>query len=397
METIGTRKNWASADARFGAMRLACVAAELTAMLEVEIPRWTRVAKEAGIKGRLRQAGRRERRDRCVNCTIGAMRTKRIMRGAMWAGLAAVAGLTSPDAAAQSQRPVRVLVASAPAGPSDVQARLLVPKMSEALGQTLIVDNRASNNGVVASELCARANPDGATICVGNSGTHAVNATLYKKLPYDIIRDFAPISEFATTGMVVAANAKLLPGTGLQDLVSYARKNPGKTNIAIAGATGQLAGDALWSRLQIEMNNVHYKGSGPSEMAVVAGESQISLLTPLASMNHISSGRMKAYGITSSHRHPLLPNVPTVAEQGVAGYDFQYWNGLFAPKKIPERKLRELHKAVVHALQAPEVKERYAQLGLVIVGNTPEEFAQVVKTDVEKFRKVIVEAGIPRL
>jgi tripartite-type tricarboxylate transporter receptor subunit TctC len=319
------------------------------------------------------------------------------MRGTVYAGLACVLGVYAVEAGAQSQRPVRVLVASAPAGPSDVQARLLVPKMSEALGQTLIVDNRASSNGVVATELCAKANPDGATICVGNSGTHAVNATLYKKLPYDVIRDFTPVSEFATTGMVVAANAKLLPGTTIQDLVAYAKKNPTKTNIAIAGATGQLAGDALWSRLQIEMNDVQYKGSAPSEMAVLAGESHISLLTPLASMNHIASGRMKAYGITSATRHPLLPNVPTVAEQGVQGYDFQYWNGLFAPKKIPDRILRQLHNAVITALQTPEVHERFTQLGLVVVGNTPEEFAQVVKADVEKFRKVILESGIPRL
>ena len=298
--------------------------------------------------------------------------------------------------AAQSQRPVRVLVASAPAGPSDVQARLLVPKMSEALGQTLIVDNRASNNGIFATELCAKATADGYTVCVGNSGTHAVNATLYQKLPYDVLRDFAPVSQFSTTGMVVAANAKL-PGATLQDLAAYAKKNPGKTNIAIPGATGQLAGDALWSRLQVEMNNVHYKGSAPSELAVLGGESHISLLTPLATMSHIGSGRIKAYGITSAQRHPLLPNVPTVAEQGVPGYDFQYWNGLFAPRKIPDRALRQFHKAVVTALQSPEVKERYSQLGLVVVANTPEEFSQVVKADIERFRKVIVESNIPRL
>jgi tripartite-type tricarboxylate transporter receptor subunit TctC len=310
--------------------------------------------------------------------------------------LAALVALACSSAIAQSQRPVRVLVASAPAGPSDVQARLLVPKMSEALGQSLIVDNRASNNGIFATELCAKAAGDGNTVCVGNSGTHAVNATLYQKLPYDVLRDFAAISQFSTTGMVVAANAKL-PGTKLQDLVAYAKNNPGKTNIAIPGATGQLAGDALWSMLQIEMNNVHYKGSAPSEMAVVAGESQISLLTPLATMNHIASGRIKAYGITSAQRHPLLPNVPTIAEQGVQGYDFQFWNGLFAPKKTPDRVVRELYKAVFHALETPEVRDRFAQLGLVVVGNTPEEFAQVVKTDVAKFRQVILESGIPRL
>ena len=318
------------------------------------------------------------------------------MRTTVCALLGALVAASPAVASAQSQRPIRVLVASAPAGPSDVQARLLVPKMSEALAQTLIVDNRASNNGIYATELCARATPDGYTICVGNSGTHAVNATLYQKLPYDVLRDFAPVSEFSTTGMVVAANPKL-PGTSVHDLAAFAKKNPGKTNIAIPGATGQLAGDALWSRLQVEMNNVNYKGSAPSEMAVVAGESHIALLTPLASMNHIAGGRMKAYGITSAQRHPLLPNVPTIAEQGLRGYDFQYWNGLFAPRKIPDRVLRQLHKAVMHALQTPDVRERYGQLGLVVVGHTPEEFAQVVKADVEKFRKVILESGIPRL
>jgi len=298
--------------------------------------------------------------------------------------------------AAQPQRPVRVLVASAPGGPSDVQARLITPKMSEVLARTLVVDNRASANGVLATELCAKAEPDGATICVGNSGTHAVNATLYRKLAYDPIRDFVPISQFSTTGMVLAANPKL-PGRSVQELVAHAKENPGRTNIAIAGATGQLAGDALWARLGIQMNNVPYKGSAPSEMAVVAGESHLSLLTPLASAAHIKSGRMKAYGITSSKRHYLLPDVPTVAEQGVAGYDFQFWNGMFAPAKTNKEQVRRYYKAIRAALDTPEVKERFMQLGLVIVGNTPEEFAEVVKTDVEKFRKIILDSGIPRL
>jgi tripartite-type tricarboxylate transporter receptor subunit TctC len=304
--------------------------------------------------------------------------------------------MTSASAGAQGPRPIRVLVASAPGGPSDVQARLLTPGMSESLAKMLIVDNRASANGLVATEICSKAEPDGATVCVGNSGTHAVNATLYMKLAYDPIKDFVPISEFSTTGMVLAANPRL-PGKTVQDLAAHAKSNPGKTNIAIAGATGQLAGDALWARLGIRMNNVPYKGSAPSEMAVVAGESQMSLLTPLASAAHIKAGRMKAYGITSSRRHPLLPNVPTVAEQGVSGYDFQFWNGLFAPAKTGKAQVRALHKAVVHALNLPEVKERFTQLGLVIVGNTPEEFAQFVKTDLEKFRKIILESGIPRL
>ena len=297
---------------------------------------------------------------------------------------------------AQTQRPIRVIVASAPGGPSDVQMRLLSPKISELLGQLIVVDNRASNNGVQGTDIAAKATPDGYTFSVGNSGTHGVNATLYRKLPYDPVRDFAPVTQFSTTGLIVAANPKL-PGTRLDDLVAYAKQNPGKVNVAIPGATGQLAGDALWARLKIQMTDVNYKGSSPSELALLGGECQISMLTPLAAMNHISSGRLKAYGITSSRRHPLLPNVPTVAEQGVQGYDFQFWNGLFAPAGTRANVVRSMNKAVVTALHSPEVKERFEQLGLVIVGNTPDEFGQVVRRDVDQYRKVILEAGIPRL
>lgn len=294
------------------------------------------------------------------------------------------------------KRPVRVLVASPPGGPSDVQIRLLVPAMSEYLGQTLIVDNRPSNNGVVATEIASKAAPDGLTLAVGNSGTHAVNATLYSQLPYDPVRDFAPISQFSTTGLVVAANPRL-PGRTVQDLVAFAKNQPGKLNVAVAGATGELAGDALWVRLNLKMTNVRYKGSAPSELSVVSGETDLSLLTPLATLNHLQSGRIKAYGITSLKRSPVLPDVPTFDEQGVQGFEIQFWNGLFAPARTPDRIVRAVHKSIVHALQTPDVKERFKQLGLVIVGSSPEEFSAVVKRDVEKFRKVIVDSGIPRL
>lgn len=297
---------------------------------------------------------------------------------------------------AQSSRSVRVLIPSPPGGPSDTQMRLIAPKMSEAIGQTLVLDNRASNNGVLSSEIAAKATPDGSTLTVGNSGTHAVNATLYKKLPYDPVRDFVPITLFSKTGMVVAANPRL-PGARLQDLIDHAKKEPGKVNVAIAGATGQLAGDALWSRLQLNMNNVNYKGSAPAEVAVISGETQISLLTPLATVRNIEAGRMKAYAITSTERHPMLPNVPTAAEQGVTGYSVEYWNGLFAPAKTPRQTVVALHKAAVQALRSPEVRERYEALGFVVVANSPEEFGQVVKTDVEKYRKTILDTGIPRL
>lgn len=295
-----------------------------------------------------------------------------------------------------AKRPIRLLVGAAPGGPSDAQARLVAPRMSELLGQTIIVDNRASNNGVVASEIAARAAPDGVTLIVGNSGTHGVNQTLYRKLPYDCVRDFAPITQFSTTGLVVAANPRL-PAAGIQELAAHGRREPGRTNIGIPGATGQLAGDALWAALGIRMNNVNYKGSSPSEIALLSGEVDIVYLTPLAVMHHLASGRLKALGITSGERHPLLPQVPTVAEQGVPGYDFQYWNGVFAPAGVSAALLRTLHQAAVGALTSPEVRDRLTQLGMIVSGNTPEAFAQIVRNDVERYRRVILEQKIERL
>ena len=309
-----------------------------------------------------------------------------------------VLALASAAAFAQisSTRPIRVLVASAPGGPSDVQIRLLVPKLSEVLGQTLIVDNRPSANGVVATDIASKAVPDGHTLAVGNSGTHAVNATLYQKLSYDPVRDFAPVSQFSTTGMVVAANPRL-PGQSVKDLAAFAKDQPGKLNVAVAGATGELAGDALWFLLKLKMTNVRYKGSAPSTLALLSGEVDLSLLTPLAALIHVQSGKLKVYGVTSLRRSPVLPDLPTFAEQGVQGYDFQFWNGLFAPAGTPARMVRAANKGIVQALQVPEVKERFKQLGLVIVGNSPEEFSAVVKRDVAKFRKIIIDSGIPRL
>jgi tripartite-type tricarboxylate transporter receptor subunit TctC len=295
-----------------------------------------------------------------------------------------------------SQRPLRVLTPATPGGPGDVQIRILLPKLSESLGQTLIVENRASNNGIVAMEIVAKASPDGHTLAVGNSGTHSINPSLYKKLPYDPLRDFIAVSQFSTTGMMVAANPRL-PGASIRELAAYAKANPGKLNVAIAGATGELAGNALWAQLGVKLTNVNYKGSAPSTLAILSGEADVALLTPLAIQNHVRSGKLKAYGITSKERSPVMNDVPTLAEQGVTGYDFPYWNGLFVTAGTPAPAVKALHRAVVTALEDGEVKDRFRQLGLVPVGNTPQEFRAVVAHDLEKHRKIVVDSGIPRL
>ena len=290
-------------------------------------------------------------------------------------------------------RPIRIIVPVAPGGPSDTAVRLLVPKLSEALRQTLVVDNRPSNNGVAGTEIAARANPDGHTLNIGNSGTHAINPSLYRNLPYDPVRDFQPIVQIVTSGMVLVATPKL-PVNSFKDFIALAKKDPGKLNMAVAGATGELAGEAMMSMSGIRLNNVRYKGSSPAEIATLSGESDACMLTPLASMQHIASGRLKALGITSAKRSPLLPNIATLAELGVSGYDFQIWHGLFAPRKTPEAVIRNVHRAAIQALNVPEVKDRFTALGFTTIGNTPQEFAAVVQSELAKFRKVVADAGI---
>jgi tripartite-type tricarboxylate transporter receptor subunit TctC len=314
--------------------------------------------------------------------------------------LAVLAGIVLCSSLAGAQgvgsRPVRIIVPVPPGGPSDTAVRLILPRLTEGLKQTLVVDNRPGANGIAGTDIASKASPDGYTLVVGNSGTQAINASLYRKLPYDPLRDFTPIVQIVTSGMVLVAHPKV-PGNSLADFLNAAKKQPGKFNVGVAGATGELSGDALWIQTQIRMNNVHYKGSAPAELALVAGEVDVSLLTPLASAQHINSGKLKAYGITSSQRNPVLPNVPTLAEQGVQGYDFQIWHGLFAPKGTPERVIRSVNQATVRALAVPETRERFAQLGFVIIANTPEQFLAVVKSEVAKYRRIIKESGIELL
>jgi tripartite-type tricarboxylate transporter receptor subunit TctC len=306
--------------------------------------------------------------------------------------------VTAPSVQAQSsgKRPIRSIVASSPGGPSDVQMRLLAPKMGEMLGQTIVVDNRPSANGVLGAQLCANAVPDGLTICVGNSGTHAINGTLYRKLPYNITRDFQPISMMGTTGLVVAVNPKI-PAGSLQAFAELAKKQPGRITVGVAGATGQFAGDALWKRLGMSMINVNYKGSAPTELSLLSGEINCALLTPLASTQHLKSGRMKALGVTGFKRAALLPDLPTVAELGVKGYAFEFWNGIFAPAGTSPAIVKAIHQSMVHALNTPQVRDRLAQLGFTPGGQPPAEYTQFVKEEVEKFRKQIIASGVPLL
>ena len=290
-------------------------------------------------------------------------------------------------------KPVRLLVPSVPGGPSDLVARVIAPGLSEALGRNVVVDSRGSVSGIVATELNARAAPDGSTLAIGNNGTHAINPSLYRKLPYDPVRDFAPISELVSSSMVLVANPRLAANT-IRDFVAAAKKDPRKFNIAVAGAAGEIAGEAFKARTGIALTNVPYKGSLPSEVAVISGEADVTLLTVAASHTNINAGRLKALGLTGARRSSLLPNVPTIAESGVEGYEYEIWHGLFAPAGTPPAIVRTLHREVTRIVRSPQISERFTSQGFEIVASTPDEFAAFIKREIERYRKVVAEAGL---
>ena len=293
-------------------------------------------------------------------------------------------------------KPVRFVVPFSAAGPNDLVGRIIAPKLSETLGQNVIVDNRPSANGVIGSELVARAVADGTVLAVGNSGTHAINATLYKNPTYDPVRDFAPISEIVSSSLVLVANPKVQANT-IKELIAEAKRAPGKLNIAIGGPAGEIAGNMIKLQANIELNNVPYKGGAPAAMAVASNESQLmpTLYSSVAAL--LDSGKVKPIGVTGLRRDPQLPNVPTLAESGLDGYQLEFWIGIFAPAKMPTATVQALSREIARIANLPEVRERFVTAGYTVVGSTPEQFAERVRRDTEKYRKIILETGMQQL
>jgi tripartite-type tricarboxylate transporter receptor subunit TctC len=292
-----------------------------------------------------------------------------------------------------SRRPIRLLVPSAAGGPSDFAARLITVKLSEALRRNVIVDNRQSVNGILASELAAKAPPDGSTLLIGNNGTLVMNPGLYRKLPYDPLKDFAPITQLVSAGTALVATSRFAPQT-FTEFVTAARKDPGRINIGVAGANGAVGTEVLKQAAGIKLNNIPYKGSAPTEQAIIAGEIDVALLSVPVVAPQVKAGRMKVFGVTNAKRSNLMPDVPTIREQGVEGYEFGNWHGLLAPAGTPDRFVRDVHREVVRILNTKEVQDLVLSRGNEIIANTPEEFAAKLKREVPRYRKIIAESGI---
>ena len=294
---------------------------------------------------------------------------------------------------AYPQKPIRLIAPFAPGGGTDILARLFGQRMSETLGQPVIVDNRGGAGGTIGTEIAAKAPPDGYTLILV-SGSHAINPGLYRKLPYDAVDDFAPITQIATSPGILVVNPSL-PVKSVQDLIALARAKPGQINYASAGSgtPPHLAGELFKVMAKIDMVHVPYKGNAPAFTDVIGG--QVSLIFPTmpSAMAFIKSGRLRPVAVTSARRSPAAPEIPTIAESGLPGYEAISWYGVLAPARTPPQIVARLHQVLVSAIHAPDMQEKLAAQGLEPVGNTPQQFSAVIRSEISKWAKVVKASG----
>lgn len=315
--------------------------------------------------------------------------------------LTLLAGPAAAQATTWPTKPVRIVVPFAPGGTTDILARAIAPELSKAFGQQFIVDNRAGAGGNVGAEIVARAPNDGYTLLMGTVGTHGINRALYPKLPYDPIKDFAPITLVAAVPNVMEMNvdkARALGINSVADFVKYAKANPGKLNMASSGSgtSIHLAGELFKSMTGSYMTHIPYRGSGPALMDMVGGNADVMFDNLPSSMQQIKGGKLKALAVTSSQRSPALPDVPTVEEAGgpaLKGYEASSWFGLLAPAGTSPEIVNRIQQEVAKALATPAVKEKLVAQGAIPSGNSPADFAKLIDSEHAKWAKVVKASG----
>lgn len=297
------------------------------------------------------------------------------------------------SAQAYPSHPVRMVVPFPPGGPSDTLARILAQKITERWGQTVVVDNRPGGNTLIGAEMVARSAPDGYTLLMPIDSTLTMNPALYAKLPYDPEKSFAPVSMLTRQSLLISVHPKLAIRS-LKELVAYAKANPGKINYATGAITSHVAGELFKSIAGIDIVTVRYKGGAPAFQAVLAGDVEMAITDMLSAIPHLKEGRVYGLATTGPQRAQVLPDLPTVAEQGYPGFEVRYWFALLAPARTPKPIVDKLNGEVRAVLNLAEVKARLATAGLEVNPSTPEELAEIVKTEREKWGKVIRAAGI---
>ncbi len=319
------------------------------------------------------------------------------MRAPISAAVIALLAFTcAPIAHAQTypSKPIRFIVPFPPGGGNDLLARELAQYLTEPLGQTVIVDNRPGASTIIGTELAAKAPPDGHTIFMGNNSTFCINPNLYKKLPYDAVKDFAPVSLLASAPFVLLVHPSL-PAKSVKELIALARAKPGQLNFGSAGTgiTTHLAGEMFNLMARVNMVHIPYKGAGPAMTDLVAGHIQLAFNNVLSALPHVRSGRLRALAVTSADRSPVLPNLPTVAESGLPGYEAGAWYAVLVPARTSPQIVSRLHSEFIKVLQQPKVQERMSSDGARIIGSTPEVLAKTIEDDIARWGRVIKQTG----
>jgi tripartite-type tricarboxylate transporter receptor subunit TctC len=294
-----------------------------------------------------------------------------------------------------SDKPVRIVVPFAAGGPTDVIARVLAPKLAASLKRTVIVENRVGATGAIGASYVAKSAPDGDTLLLGTSSIMAANPNLSVNLPFDPVGDFAPVSLVATIENILVVHPSV-PAKTVQELIAYAKANPGKLTYASSGigSTYHLGAELFRSQTGIVLTHVPYKGAAPAIQDVLAGHVDLMFDNMSSAIQNMKAGRVRALGVASLKRYPSLPELPTIAEEGVPGYETTIWLGLFVPAKTPAAIVQQLSYAVHAAVDALEYKERMTALDMQPRVSSPQELANYLKSDLAKWAKVVKEAGI---
>jgi len=292
-------------------------------------------------------------------------------------------------------KPIRLVVPYPPGGSTDLLGRAVAARLGESLGQQVLVDNRGGANGTLGSDMVARAAPDGYTFLLGTGATHGITSFMSKSVPYDPVKDFTPLTAAAEVPIVLVVHPGV-PAASVKELVEYGRKNPGKLSFGSSG-TGSphhLAGELLKQVTGVDMVHVPYKGAGPAVQDLLGGQIPAVFTTLSTALPHIRSGKLRAIGLVEAKRQPSAPEIPAIGES-LPGYAMpRSWLGFFGPAGMPEAITRRLSAEIVKAVQSPEVRGKLETAGMPVVGTSAEEFARMVKDDIETFRRIVAAAGI---
>jgi tripartite-type tricarboxylate transporter receptor subunit TctC len=293
-----------------------------------------------------------------------------------------------------AQAPVRFVVGFTPGGPSDILARLLAEKLAAPLGQAVVVENRPGAGGNLAAEVVAKSPPDGNTWLLGNNSILATNHALYSRLGYDPLKDFAPVALVGVQPNILVLHPSV-PAHSVTELVAYARQHPGKLNYASTGVgvASHLSAELFKAMAGVDMVHVPYKGAQPALTDLIAGQCQVMFATSASAIPYVKAGRLRALAVTTAQRSPSLPDLPTVAEAGVPGFESITWHGVVVPAQTPAASVLRLNRAINAALAQKDLVERLGVLGVEVAGGSPQEFAAYIRREIPKWEKVVRDSG----